>query len=183
MTTSELKQKLEKTLEHLQSELSQIRTGRVTPALLDSIRVDAYGTLLSVREVGTISIMDPQTLAVSPWDKKLLDPILTAIRNSELQLNPVIRSDSVVVPVPGLTEDRRKEFTRLAATKVEETKNAMRGIRQEAMKDIDTSFEKKEFGEDEKFTKRDAVEEVVKDFVTEADNLGEQKKQELLVIK
>lgn len=180
MNTSELKRKLESSLEFLHSELSQVRTGRVTPGLLDSIHINAYDSKMAIREVGNITQLDPQTLAVSPWDKSLLETIAKAIRDSELKLNPAVKNDSVIIPVPSLTEERRVEFTKLVSTKVEETKNTMRGIRQDAMKDIDSRFANKEFGEDEKFSMKEDVEDLVKEYVGKAEEAGESKKAEIL---
>jgi ribosome recycling factor len=180
MNTTELQRKLNDSLEFLKGELAQIRTGRVTPGLLDSVIVNAYGSNLTVREVGTINVLDPQTLQVTPWDKNLLEAISNGIKNSDLNLNPSIRNDSVIIPIPTLTEERRKEFTRTVSVKMEEVKNSMRSVRQDAMKEIDTAFEKKEFGEDEKFTMKDEVEDMVKEFVAKAEELGEQKKDDIL---
>ncbi len=182
MTNAELKTKLNNSVEHLKSELAQIRTGRVTPSLLDSVKVNAYGTQMSVKEVGTISTVDAQTLQITPWDKNMLDSVAKAIRESELKLNPVVQATHVIVPIPSLTEERRKEFTRLVSTKTEETKQAIRNIRQDAMKDIDVSFEKKEFGEDEKFTLKEKVEEIVKECVEEVEEISEQKKKDIMQI-
>lgn len=180
MNNSELKTKLNSSIEHLKNELSQIRTGRVSPTLLDSVKVNAYGTLMSVREVGTISVLDPQTLQVTPWDKSMLDSIAKAIRESDLHLTPVVQASFVIVPIPSLTEERRKEFTRLVAAKTEETKQGVRNIRQDAMKDIDEAFDNKEFGEDEKFTLREEVEKTVKNCVEEIEEIAEQKKEDIM---
>ena len=182
MTNAELKTKLEDSSEFLKLELAQIRTGRVTPSLLDDVKVDAYGSMLTIKEVGTIQVLDPQTLQITPWDKNLLEVIESGIRSSELNLNPVVRGDSVVLPVPSLTEDRRKEFTRLVSTKMEDVKNSMRNSRQEAMKDIDTRFNDKEFGEDEKFTMKEEIEDLVKDYVEKTDAMGEAKKKDIMNI-
>lgn len=180
MTISELKTKLEKSLEFLKGELNKIRTGRVTPALLDNVKINAYESLLSVREVGTISVVDGQTLQITPWDKSLLENIEKDIRKSDLGLNPSVINDAVMVPVPTLTEERRKEFTRLVSAKVEEAKSSIRNVRHDVMRDIETGFENKDYGEDEKFTKKEEAEEAVKDFVKQAEDLGESKKKEIL---
>jgi ribosome recycling factor len=182
MTTSELKTKLSKSVDHLQDELSQVRTGRATPALLENIHVDAYGTKMSVKELGSINVADAQNLVVSVWDKGLLPAVAASIRESDLKVNPVIDGNSVRVPIPALTEDRRKEFVKIVSVKVEEAKNSMRNVRQEAMKDIDKRFNDKQIGEDEKFTQKDEIEDVVKKFIEEADELGESKKTDLMTI-
>ena len=182
MNTIELKAKLVKALDHLKTELSQIRTGRGSPALLENILVNAYDSKMSIKELGSISVLDSQNLVITPWDKSLLKAIGAAIMESDLKLNPVVDSSQVRVPIPALTEERRKEFTKVVSAKVEEAKNAMRAIRQDAMRDIDKAFTDKLIGEDDKFSQKDDVEKTVKDIVTQADSLGESKKADLMNI-
>ena len=116
---------------------------------------------MTLKELGSITLSDSQTIVVSPWDKSLLPQIRTAITESDLHLNPVDTGGTLKVPVPPLTEERRKELTKLVSQKVEATKQAIRNIRQDAMKDIDALFSEKKIGEDEKFTQKEDVEDVV----------------------
>lgn len=182
MQTSELKNKLNNSLEHFKSELSTIRTGRATPALIENVLVNAYESKMTIKELGSITIPDSQMIVISAWDKSLLKEIAGAIRESDLKLNPVVEGDTVKVPLPPLTEERRKEFTKLVSTKTEECKSSIRNVRQDAMKDIDKEFASKEIGEDEKFSKRKNVEEIVKEFVDRVDELAEYKKKSILEI-
>ncbi len=182
MTKPELKSKLEKSYEFLQTELSKIRTGRASPALLESVKVNAYGSQMSIKELGSVAVPDPQSLVISVWDKSLLDSVAKAINSGDLNLNAVVDGDIVRVPIPDLTEDRRKELTKLVTTKVEEIKNSIRNIRQEAMKDIDTDFDNKVISEDEKFGTKEDFEDLVKEFTKKAVDLGESKKTDLLNI-
>jgi ribosome recycling factor len=182
MTSGELKNKLQKSLDFLSIELSQIRTGRATPSLVEDIRVEVYGSKMAVKELGSISLLDPQNILISPWDKSVATAISAAVRDSDLKVNPIVDGASVRVPIPALTEERRKEFAKIASGKVEEAKNAMRSIRQEAMKDVDKDFADKKIGEDEKFSLREAVEETVKDYIEKADEMGNSKKDDLLKI-
>ena len=182
MTISDLKSKLEKSLEFFKSELSQIRTGRATPTLIENIEVDAYDSKMKLKELGSISMLDNQNLAVTAWDRGLHGAIANAIRESDLKLNPVTEPDRVRVPVPALTEERRKEFAKIVSIKTEETKNVMRNVRQEAMKDIDKEFSDKNMGEDEKFTQKEEVEKIVKEHVTKTDELAEAKKTDLMTV-
>ncbi|HSX39619.1 MAG TPA: ribosome recycling factor [Candidatus Saccharimonadales bacterium] len=182
MDANNLKSKLAKSLDHLKSELSQIRTGRATPSLLENIVVDAYGAKMTLKEVGSITLLDPQNLVVAPWDKSLLKAIGTAILESDLKVNPVVDSTQVRVPIPALTEERRKEFVKVVSVKIEECKNSMRNVRQEVMKEIDKDFSDKKIGEDDKFSQKEQVEDVVKDFVSQADTLGEAKKTDLMSV-
>jgi ribosome recycling factor len=165
MNTSDLKSKLSKSLDFLKSELNQIRTGRV-----------------SLKEVGSITVMDPHNLAVIPWDKSVMDAVVNGIRNSNLGLGAVKEADRVRVTVPSLTEERRIQFTKEASEKVEESKSSIRNIRQDFMKEIDKNFSAKLISEDEKFEHKDDVEKIVKDFIEQADTLGEEKKKEIMTI-
>lgn len=182
MTTAELKSKLENSIEYLQGELAKVRTGRASPALLEEIKVNAYDTMMAVRELGSIAVPDAQSLVISPWDSGLSDEIAKAIRESDLNLNPFVDGDLIRVPIPDLTEERRKEMTKLVTSKVEEIKNSIRNIRQEAMKDIDNQFEEKEISEDEKFETKEEVGKIVKEHNDKAEKLGEEKKKDLLSI-
>jgi ribosome recycling factor len=182
MTISELKAKLARSTDHLKDDLSQVRTGRATPVLIENIPVEAYGAKMTVKELGSINVPDAQNLTVSVWDKGLLSAVASAIRESELKVDPVVDGNVVRVPVPTLTEERRREFVKIVSSKVEEAKNSMRNIRQDAMKDIDKEFADKSIGEDEKFSRKEEVEEAVKEYISEAEELGETKKTDLLTV-
>lgn len=182
MTSAELKKKLEASIDFLKGELTQIRTGRVIPAILDGVVVHAYGSEMSVVELGSVNMLDAQTLQIAPWDKSVLEAIASGIRESDLNLNPTVRGEVVIVPVPAPTEERRIEMTKVVTSKVEECKQSLRSIRQDAMKSVDTRFANKEFGEDEKFTLKEEYEEIVKDFVKKAESLGETKKEEVMKV-
>jgi len=182
MNTPELKQKLTKSIDFLKSELSQVRTGRASPSIIEDIFVEAYDSKMSIKELGTITVLDSQNLVVSPWDKSLLKPVAKAVRESGLGLNPVDEPDRVRIPVPSLTEERRLELSKMVSGRVEESKNSMRSVRQDAMKDIDKDFSEKKIGEDEKFSQKEEVEKVVKSFIEQLEELGESKKKELLAI-
>ncbi len=182
MTPSDLKSRLQKSVDFLESELAQIRTGRANPTLLENLSVKAYGTTMTLKELASITVSDAQNLLVAPWDKSLLNDIAKAIMESDMHVNPVVGGASVRVPIPSLTEERRKEFAKLVSSKVEETKTAMRNIRQEAMRDIEKAFSAKEVSEDDKFSQKSEVEKTVKEFVTTVDTLGDKKAQEVLTV-
>jgi ribosome recycling factor len=173
---------MERSLEYLQGELSKIRTGRASPALIEEIKVTVYDSKMAIRELGSITVSDSQNLVVSPWDKNLADQIAKAIRESDLDLSPFVDDDLVRVPLPDLTEERRKEMTKRVTNKVEELKSSIRNIRQEAMKDIDKQFEDKEISEDEKFDTKEEVDGIAKEFTDKVEELGENKKKDLLSI-
>ena len=182
MQKSELKNKLETAVDHLRQELSNIRTGRATPVLIEDIEVSAYGSKMTVKEVASITVQDAQMLLVAPWDKSVVKSIDKAIRESDLHLNPAVDGDVVRVPIPALTEERRKEFAKLASVKAEECKQAIRNIRQDAMKSIDKQFNEKVISEDEKFTMKEDFESVVKDYTAKANTLVEDKQKDILTV-
>lgn len=181
MQNSDLKKKLTEALAYLDTELSKIRAGRVTPELLDTVKVEAYGgAIMTIKELGTVGLADANTLQVVLWDKGLVEAVEKAIRKTELNLNPVVKSGIIIVPVPPLTEERRKELAKAVTVRVEEQKNTLRRLRQEAIKEIETAFSNKEFGEDDKFAMKDEVEGLVKEYVAKAEQLGEEKKNRIL---
>lgn len=182
MTTLELKTKLNSALEHLKTELAQIRTGRATTSLVEEIPVEAYDSKMKIKELGTITTPDSQMILITPWDKALIKEIAQAIIKSNLSLSPVPDSQSVKVPVPSLTEERRKEFAKLVTERVEAIKHTIRTIRQDAIKDVDTQFANKEITEDDKFSGKEEITEIVKEFTEKADELSEEKKQELMKV-
>lgn len=182
MTSSEIKSKLNSSLEHLKSELSSIRTGRATTSLVEEVFVEAYGSKMMIKELGTISTPDPQMIVVAPWDKTLIKDIVKAITSANLGLNPVPDSTAVKIPVLSLTEERRKEFAKLVTDRVEGVKNSMRNVRQEAMKDIDRQFSDKTITEDDKFQAKEEVEKIVHEFISQTDVLSVRKKEELMKV-
>ncbi len=182
MSNTKFKESLDKTISFLKDELTQIRTGRATPAVLDSIRVDAYGSKMSLRELGNITVPDPSTLIIAPWDKGLLNTIAQAIRESSLKLEPIVEGDRVRLIFPGLTEERRQEFAKLVGEKVEACRQRIRKIRQEEMKKIDTQFEAKEIDEDSKYRLREEVDLLVKEANADIETLADQKVKEIMTV-
>ncbi len=182
MNKLELKKSLEKVVESLREDLTQIRTGRATPAILDNIRIEAYGAKMTIKEVGNITVSDASTLVITPWDKNLLNSIAKAIRESDLKIEPIVEGDRVRLVFPGLTEERRKEFAKLVSEKVEDYRQRIRKVRQEGMKEIDTQFESKEIGEDEKFSLKEDIEDLVKETNFLVEEIGEKKTEEIMTV-
>ncbi|MBP8960697.1 ribosome recycling factor [Patescibacteria group bacterium] len=182
MNKTELKKSLDIAVEALQENLSLIRTGRATPAILDNIRLEAYGAKMTIKEVGNVTVSDASTLVITPWDKGLLNPIAKAIRESDLKIEPIMEGDRVRLVFPGLTEERRKEFAKLVSEKVEECRQRVRKVRQDVMRQIDTQFDNKEIGEDEKFSLKEDVEELVREYNEEIENIGDKKTDEIMTV-
>ena len=182
MTPAELKPRLRKALEFFISDIQTVRTGRATPTVLEDVTIQAYGSPMTLKELGSITVLDAQTLVVSPWDKNQIPAIVKAIRDSEMKLTPVDDGNVIRVPIPPLTEERRIELTKIVAKKAEEAKQTLRNIRQDTMKDIDKEFADKKIGEDDKFTQREEVEKIVKEFSEEIDTASEAKKKDLMTV-
>jgi len=182
MTNKEFETQLERSLEQLKEELAQIRTGRVTPAILDSVKVEAYGAKMSVQELGSVTSLDASTLVIVPWDKSLIPNISKAIQESDVQVTPIVEGDRVRLSFPGLTEERRKEFARVVSEKVEECSQRIRRIRQEAKKDVDKMFSDKEIGEDDRFQMKEDLEDIIKEFNKKIDEIGDKKTREIMTV-
>lgn len=182
MTKSELIKKLDIALDFFKTDISQVRTGRANPVVIEELTVEVYGSKMKVKELGTISVPEPQLIVVSPWDKSVLQIIDKAIRESDLKLNPVTADGVIRVPIPPLSQERREEFAKMVSTKMELARQTIRNIRQEAIKDIEKSFSDKAIGEDEKFTQKEEVERLVKDITTEVGELGDAKREDILAI-
>src|SRR5690606_1029859 len=145
----EAREQMERAVEATRREFSTVRTGKATPALLDTVRVDAYGSKMPLNQVGTVSAPEPRMLLVQPWDKELIGAIEKAVRSAELGLNPVNDGNVIRSPIPPLTEERRRELVRVVHKLAEEGRVAVRHARQEANKEIKRRQQAHEVSEDE----------------------------------
>jgi ribosome recycling factor len=141
--------RMNKTLEALRAELSKVRTGKATTALLDGIKVDYYGTLTPINQVGNLSVLDSHTLSITPWDKSMVQPIDKAILEANLGFNPISDGTNLKIPVPPLTEERRKDFVKLIKKFGEESKIAIRNIRRDANEHLKREEKDKKMSEDQ----------------------------------
>lgn len=145
----------------LQKEFSTIRTGQATPTLLDSIKVESYGSFMPLQQVGSMSVEDARSLRISVWDASVIPAVERAIRDSDLGVSVSSDSSGVRVSFPDLTTERRMQLVKIAKSKLEEARVTVRSVRDDVMKEIDAALKASEIGEDEKFTKRDAVQKNV----------------------
>jgi ribosome recycling factor len=171
-----------KAIESFKSELSKLRTGRAHPSLLEHIKVDYYGNLTPLNQVASITVSDPQTLSVTPWDKSMIAPIEKAIINSDLGLNPATAGTVIRVPLPPLTEERRKELVKVVKGEAENARVAVRNIRRDANNDIKDLLKAKEIGEDEKHRAEDAIQKLTNSHIAQIDKILADKEKELLEI-
>lgn len=176
---TEIKQKLQEAKEWLQKEFSGIRTGQASPALLDSIKVESYGALMPLNQVGTVGIEDARTLRVSVWDASAVKAAEEAIRDAELGVSVVGDSSGLRVIFPELTSERRTQLLKLAKSKLEDARITVRAVRDDAMKGIEKSEKAGDIGEDEKFTKKEAVQSFVAEANKSLEALYDQKESEL----
>ncbi len=154
---STVKSRLQEVIEWLQKEYAGIRSGQASPLLLDSIRVESYGTLVPVNQVGSVNIEDARTLRVSVWDKSAVSALERAIRDADLGVSTVSDSDGVRVIFPELTTERRTQLMKLAKSKLEDARISVRAVRDEFMKTIDKQQKDGDISEDEKFTLKEKI--------------------------
>ena len=185
-TTQEVKQsaeqKMQKSIEALKNDLAKVRTGRASTGLLDHVQVDYYGTLMPVPQVANVTLIDARTLGVSPFEKKMLATIDKAIRDSDLGLNPSAQGDMIRVPMPALTEERRKDLAKVVRSEGEEAKIAVRNIRRDANTTLKDMLKNKTVSEDDERRAQDDVQKLTDRYVTEIDKMLQIKETELMAI-
>jgi ribosome recycling factor len=175
-------QKMKKTLETLKSDLGKIRTGRAHAGILDHIMVDYYGTPTPIPQVANVTLIDARTIGVSPWDKKMSGAIEKAIRDSDLGLNPASMGETVRVPMPALTEERRKELIKVVRHEGENARVAVRNVRRDANNHLKDLLKQKKVAEDEERRAQDDIQKLTDRHIAEVDKLLLQKETELMAI-
>ncbi len=186
MTIADIKKtaeaKMGKSIEALKGELQKIRTGRAHPGILDQVQVDYYGSLVPVSQVANVSLLDARTISVQPWEKGLGAKIEKAIRESDLGLNPSSQGDLIRVPLPPLTEERRKELTKVVRPAGEDTKVAVRNLRREANDQLKKLLKDKAIGEDDERRAQDDVQKLTDRTIAEVDKVVQSKEAEVLAV-
>lgn len=180
---SEARQKYDAALEHFQGEIKKLRTGRAHPSMLDGVMVEAYGTQLPLNQAATVTAADAQLLQVTPFDPSTLQAIASAIRsNPSLGLNPTDDGRVVRVPIPPLTEERRRDLAKVVAQKQEECMISLRNIRHDAMDAIDTAKKDKQIGEDDAKRLEKQVDDGMAKVRTDVETAAKTKEQEIMSI-
>jgi ribosome recycling factor len=175
-------QKMQKSLESLRVTLSRIRTGRAHAGLLDHIQVDYYGSPVPISQVANVTLMDARTIGVAPWEKKMASVIEKAIRESDLGLNPVSMGDLLRVPLPPLSEERRRELAKVVKTEGEHAKVAVRNLRRDANEQFKRLLKDKELSEDAERRAQDEMQKLTDRNVAEIDRILAEKEKELLTV-
>lgn len=179
---NELRTGIEKSIEALRRDLGKVRTGRAHPGMLDSIRIDYYGVSTPVQQMATVSVPEPRLITVKPWEKGQAKAIDKAIRDSDLGLNPQVDGDLIRIPIPALTEDRRKEMVKLTKKYGEECKVSVRKHRRDAMEMLDTLDKDGEVSTDDADRAKKKVEEVVADGIKHVDTIIASKEKDILEV-
>jgi ribosome recycling factor len=174
--------KMQKSLEALRVDLAKIRTGRAHAGLLDHVQVDYYGSMVPVNTVANVTVLDPRTLGVQAWEKSMVAKIEKAIRNSDLGLNPAVQSELIRIPMPSLTEERRRDLIKVVKHECENSRVAMRNLRRDANASLKDLLKKKECSEDEEHKAQEEVQKLTDRYVAEVDKQFSQKETELMAI-
>jgi ribosome recycling factor len=176
----DLKNNFNRTIEHFKSELSALQAGRATPAMLEDLEVRCYGQVFPLKQLANIQMPEPRSILVKPWDKSILKDIESAIRNSNLDLSPVVDSDSIRLQVPSLTEEKRKELVKVLSDKTEEARISIRRQREEVWQRIQEMEKEKEISEDDKFKAKEKLQETVDEFNKKVEEIKDKKEKELM---
>ena len=185
-TTAEIKKtmegKMDQSIAAFRNNLTKIRTGRANPALLDTVHVDYYGSILPISQVANVSLLDARTISVQPWEKGMGAKIEKAIRESDLGLNPASMGDLIRVPMPPMSEERRKEMTKLVRHEGEAAKIAVRNLRRDANEHVKKLVKDKLASEDEQKRSEADIQKVTDKHITEIDQLVTGKEQEIMAV-
>ena len=175
-------QKMHKSLDALKTDLGKVRTGRAHAGILDHVTVDYYGTPTPIPQVANVTLIDNRTIGVTPWDKKMAGAVEKAIRNSDLGLNPSTQGDLVRVPMPALTEERRKDLIKVVKHEGENARVAIRNLRRDAIHSLKELLKEKEVSEDEERRAQDEVQKLTDKFIADVDKALAAKEADLLAI-
>ena len=175
-------QKMQKSLEALKVDLGKVRTGRAHTGLLDHINVDYYGTPMPINQVANVNLIDARTIGVSPWEKKMLGVVEKAIRDSDLGLNPMTIGEVIRVPMPSLTEERRRDLTKIVKHKAEDARIAMRNIRRDANAHLKELLKEKKVAEDDERRGQDEIQKLTDRHILEIDKMLQIKEAELMAV-
>jgi ribosome recycling factor len=177
---ADVERRMKGAVEALKSDLQGLRTGRANTSLLDPVVVEVYGSMMPLSQVATVSAPEPRMLSVQVWDKSNMIPVEKGIAHANLGLNPIIDGQTLRLPIPDLTQERRKELAKLAGQYAEKAKIAIRNVRRDAMESLKTDEKKKEISEDERKRSEDEVQKLTDQYVKETDEAAAKKEQEIL---
>ena len=175
-------EKMAKSVDTLKHNLSKVRTGRAHAGLIDHLRVDYYGSEMPINQVANVTLADARTIQIQPFEKKMVQPVEKAIRDSDLGVNPATSGDVIRVPMPPLTEERRREMTKIVKHEGEDAKVAVRNIRRDAIQHLKDLLKKSEIGEDEEKRAQDEVQKMTDKAIADIDRLVAEKEKDLMAV-
>ncbi len=178
----ELGQRMARSVQVLQEDLMGIRTGRASPALVEKLQVEYYGTMTSLNQMASIAAPEPRLLVIRPWDASALQNIERAILKSDLGLTPMNDGKLIRLNIPRLTEERRRELVKVVARRVEEARVAIRNLRRDALQDLKDFEKEKMISEDDFFQGKEKVQELTDEFIEQIDEIGKRKEEEVMEI-
>jgi ribosome recycling factor len=181
-TKQEAQARMKKSVEALHHEFTKIRTGRAHPSLLDHVKVDYYGSEMPLNQVASVSVSDPRTLMVTPWEKSMVAAVEKAILNSDLGLNPATAGVAIRIPMPPLTEARRKDLIKVVRGEAEQAKVAVRNARRDANNDLKEYLKEKAISEDDERRGQDMIQKLTDQFIEEIDKVLATKEEDLLEV-
>ena len=177
-----LKPRLQKTVDYLRDKLKQIRTGRANTAIVENIKVEIYDSQMPISQLATISVPDARTILVAPWDKTVLEPIEKALQKADIGGTPSVGEDSIRISLPEMSEERRKELVKVVKAEVEKARISVRNIRKEFIQDVDQKAQDGVLPEDAKDRIRKEIDDMVKEFNGQIEEIGEKKESEIMTI-
>lgn len=175
-------QKMAKTVETLKTDLAKVRTGRAHTGLLDHIHVDYYGSSVPLTQVANVTLADPRTIAVQPWEKKMIPVVEKAIRDSDLGLNPATSGEMIRVPMPALTEERRRDLIKVVHKEAEAARVAVRNVRRDANEHLKRLLKDKVCSEDDERRAHDELQKLTDHYIADVDRLLQLKEADLMAI-
>jgi ribosome recycling factor len=181
-TKTNAETKMQQSLENFKQALTKIRTGRANPGLLDTVQVDYYGSMVPISQVANVSLLDARTISVSPWEKGMGAKIEKAIRDSDLGLNPASQGELIRVPMPAMTEERRREMTKIVKGEGEHAKVAIRNLRRDANDGVKKLVKDKLASEDDERRAQEEIQKFTDRFIADVDKLVISKEQEIMAV-
>ena len=171
--------RMDSSIQSLKSDMQGIRTGRASPSMLDSIKIDAYGQKMNINQVGNITTPDPRTINIDVWDSSNVSLVEKALRESDLGVNPMIEGNLIRLPLPQLTEERRSEFLKMASKIAENTKVAVRNIRRDGIEQVKKLEKDKEIGQDDSKKYQENIDKITADQIKSIDEILKNKEEDL----
>ena len=175
-------QKMNKTVETLKNDLGKVRTGRAHPGIIDHVMVDYYGTMMPINQVANVTLADGRTISVQPWEKKMVGPVEKAIRDSDLGVNPATHGDVIRIPMPPLTEERRRDLTKIVRHEAEDARVATRNVRRDANDHLKRLLKDHAVSEDDERKAQDEVQKMTDRHIAEIDQMLQQTEADLMAV-